>query len=42
LCFRKYRLTAVERYSVDDDPQEPDSWKSRYFVSHESALLSQT
>ncbi|KAJ3480709.1 hypothetical protein NLJ89_g12263 [Agrocybe chaxingu] len=31
LCFRKYRLTAVERYSFDDDPQEPDSWKSRYF-----------
>ncbi|KAF9484689.1 hypothetical protein BDN70DRAFT_872212 [Pholiota conissans] len=32
LCFRKYRLTALERYSVDDDPQEPDSWKSRYFA----------
>ncbi|KAF8965301.1 RNA polymerase II transcription factor SIII subunit A-domain-containing protein [Flammula alnicola] len=32
LCFRKYRLTAVERYSIDDDPQEPDSWKSRYFA----------
>ncbi|KAF8809086.1 hypothetical protein BYT27DRAFT_7188168 [Phlegmacium glaucopus] len=32
LCFRKYRLTAVERYSFDDVPQDPDSWKSRYFM----------
>ena len=32
LCFRKYRMTAEERYSVDDVPQEPDSWRFRYFV----------
>ncbi|KIM48778.1 hypothetical protein M413DRAFT_437957 [Hebeloma cylindrosporum] len=32
LCYRKYFLTAEERYSPDDNPQEPDSWKSRYFV----------
>ncbi|KDR73581.1 hypothetical protein GALMADRAFT_280740 [Galerina marginata CBS 339.88] len=32
LCFRKYRLMAIERYSFDDGPQEPDSWKSRFFA----------
>ncbi|KAF8912045.1 RNA polymerase II transcription factor SIII subunit A-domain-containing protein [Gymnopilus junonius] len=32
LCFRKYRLMALERYSLEDDPLEPDSWKSRLFA----------
>lgn len=32
LCFEKYRLTATERYSLNDDPQEPDSWRNRYFL----------
>ena len=27
-------MIAVERYSVDDIPQDPDSWRSRCFVSH--------
>jgi len=29
LCFRECRLTAVGRYSVDDVPQDPDSWRAR-------------
>ncbi|KIK08776.1 hypothetical protein K443DRAFT_672292 [Laccaria amethystina LaAM-08-1] len=32
LCFQKYRLTATEQYSLNDDPQEPDSWRNRYFL----------
>ncbi|KAF8163538.1 RNA polymerase II transcription factor SIII subunit A-domain-containing protein [Crassisporium funariophilum] len=32
LCFRKYRLMAEERYPVEDDPRDGDSWRSRYFV----------
>jgi len=31
-CFRKYYLAAIERYSPDDVPEEPDSWRSRYFL----------
>ena len=33
LCFRECRLTAVGRYSIDDVPQAPDSWRSRCLVS---------
>ena len=33
MCFRKYRLMALERYSEEVEPLEPDSWKSRLFVS---------
>ncbi|EAU88783.2 hypothetical protein CC1G_01156 [Coprinopsis cinerea okayama7 len=31
LCFQKYRMLAEEHYSIDDQPEEPDSWKRRYF-----------
>ena len=33
MCFRECRLTAVGRYSVDDVPQDPDSWRARCLVS---------
>ncbi|KJA27056.1 hypothetical protein HYPSUDRAFT_983931 [Hypholoma sublateritium FD-334 SS-4] len=36
LCFRKYRMTAEERHSVDDVPQDPDSWRFRYFALEEA------
>ncbi|TFK30110.1 hypothetical protein FA15DRAFT_699664 [Coprinopsis marcescibilis] len=36
LCFQKYRLIAEERYPMDDEPQEPDSWRQRYFVLQEA------
>ncbi|KAF5330928.1 hypothetical protein D9619_005385 [Psilocybe cf. subviscida] len=32
LCFRKFSLFAGERYSIDDQPQDPESWRSRYFA----------
>ncbi|PPR00006.1 hypothetical protein CVT26_009287 [Gymnopilus dilepis] len=32
MCFRKYRLMALERYSEEVEPLEPDSWKSRLFA----------
>ncbi|KAH6918389.1 RNA polymerase II transcription factor SIII subunit A-domain-containing protein [Coprinopsis sp. MPI-PUGE-AT-0042] len=32
LCFRKYRRLAEDNgYNQDEDPDEPDSWKERYF-----------
>jgi len=32
LCFRDYYLSATKEYGSDDVPQEPDTWKTRYFV----------
>lgn len=32
---------ALERYSVEDDPLEPESWKSRLFVSLDPLFFHQ-
>ncbi|TEB26574.1 hypothetical protein FA13DRAFT_1021380 [Coprinellus micaceus] len=38
LCFQKFRLIAEERYSLDDEPREPDSWRNRYYVLQEAEM----
>lgn len=39
LCFRKYQLSARERFSPSDDPH-PDTWRSRFFVGTPSLRRS--
>lgn len=32
MCLQKYRMLADEYYSVEKEPQEPDSWRNRFYV----------
>ncbi|KAF9558037.1 hypothetical protein CPC08DRAFT_668052 [Agrocybe pediades] len=36
LCFRNHSIMANERYSLDDEPEEGDSWRDRYYVLKEA------
>ncbi|KAF6763963.1 RNA polymerase II transcription factor SIII subunit A-domain-containing protein [Ephemerocybe angulata] len=38
MCFQKYRLIAEEHYSPSDEPEDPDSWKNRYFFLQEAEI----
>lgn len=38
MCLQKYRMLADEYYSVEKEPQEPDSWRNRFYFLQEAEI----